>query len=448
MHLTTRLAAVYARPFVRQSFVYLSGNVANAVLPLLMIPILTRYLSPDDYGVVGTATVLVQFLAVAIGLNASGLIVGSEFLGDSNAQRRLVSTNMILSAGITVCLAAIALGGGHVVEQLTKFPGRWAPALVFLAGAGVVQATYMALLQARNKAATFVSLQVLATITNLGFSLFLVMGGMGWRGRILGMVLSVGLVAGISLHGMVRRLAVVGPVLDQASVRTLMAFGVPLVPHFIGGWIMTLAPRLYLNHLATIADTGLYSVGIAVASAVALLVGAANQAYMPELFRRLSRPEGHDRLRLARVLLAAAGALPLLAVGYGLGARWLLPWIVGPRFYNASPYVTWLALAFAMQGVYFIFGNFVVYSKRTSLMAWRTDFLGGLVMLAATPLLIWLSGPIGAAQATCLGFAVSCAGCITASRIAYPMPWSAAAVSLLRGAGSARLAVAPQATVD
>jgi len=229
MHLKPRLAALYARPFVRQSFVYLSGNVANAVLPLLMMPILTRYLYPEDYGIVGTATILVQFLTVAIGLNASGLIVGSEFRGGSDAQRRLVSTNMLVSAGIAIGLAAITLLGGNVVEQLTKFPGRWAPAVVFLAAAGVVQATYMALLQARNKATTFVTLQVLATVSNLGFSVLLVIGGMGWRGRILGMVLSVGLVAAISLHGLVRRLKVVGPVLDPASVRTMMAFGVRAV---------------------------------------------------------------------------------------------------------------------------------------------------------------------------------------------------------------------------
>jgi O-antigen/teichoic acid export membrane protein len=442
MYLKSLLAALFAQPFLRQSLVYLSGNVVNAALPLMMMPILTRYLYPEDYGIVGTATVLVQFLVVAVGLNASGLIVGSEFLDDSEAQRRLVSTNMLVSAGIAIFLVAVALLGGGVVEQLTKLPSAWAPAVVFLAAAGVVQSTYMALLQARNKAATFITLQVLATVSNLGFSLFLVMGGMGWRGRILGMVISVGLVSTVSLHGLVRRLKVVGPVVDRASARTLLSFGVPLIPHFIGGWIMTLAPRLYLNHLATIADTGLYSVGVALASGIALIVGAANQAYMPELFRRLSRPEGHDRLRLARILLVAAVALPLASAVYALAAWWLLPVIVGPRFYAASPFVAWLALAFAMQGVYFIFGNFVVYSKRTSLMAWRADFLGGLVMLASTPFLIWLSGPIGAAQATCLGFAVSCAGCISASRKAYPMPWAAAAVSLVRGTDVAGLAVA------
>jgi hypothetical protein len=89
-------------------------------------------------------------------------------------------------------------------------------------------------------------------------------------------------------------------------------------------------------------------------------------------------------------------------------------------------------MAFAMQGVYFIFGNFVNYSKRTSLIAWRADFLGGSVTMVACPFLIHLNGAIGAAQAMLVGFTVSCIGCFAASRIAFPMPWKEAFFSLFR----------------
>ena len=47
-----------------------------------------------------------------------------------------------------------------------------------------------------------------------------------------------------------------------------------------------------------------------------------------------------------------------------------------------------------MQGVYFIFGNFVIYSKKTSLMTWRADFLGGIATIILCPLIIKLNGPI------------------------------------------------------
>ena len=89
-----------------------------------------------------------------------------------------------------------------------------------------------------------------------------------------------------------------------------------------------------------------------------------------------------------------------------------------------------MALTYAVQGIYYIFGNFVIYSKRTSLMTWRADFLGGVVLAFACPVLIRLNGPIGAAQASFVAVAASTLGCIAAARVAYPMPWAATFRSL------------------
>ena len=122
--------------------------------------------------------------------------------------------------------------------------------------------------------------------------------------------------------------------------------------------------------------------------------------------------------------------MPAMAVLYAVGARWILPWIVGPSFLRVADYLVWLALAFAIQGVYFVFANFVVFSKKTSLMSWRADFAGGLSVLIGCPILIRLNGPIGAAQATLLGFSVSCLGAFLASRKAFPMPWAASIRSI------------------
>lgn len=417
-------------PFWKESLVYLCGNLVNAALPVALMPILTRYLSPTDYGIVGTSAVLVQVLSVAMSLNSSGLIVTSQFEGKRENQRRLVSTNLLLAFAFATLLGLWALGAGNLVERATEFPAAWSPAVVLLALTSVIQATYLCLLQARKETTRYVSLQVLSTGLNLGLSLTLVAAlGMNWQGRILAMLVAGMVIAGICLHGLVSRLKVLGLTFGRDSLKTLLTFGMPLIPHLLGGWVMTMAPRLFLNQLATVADTGLFSVAFSLASPIAMIAGAANQAYMPALFERLSRPEALDKFRLSRMLLLGAAGLLAMAVVYGLTIRLLLPLIVGPRFYASADYVLWLSLAFAVQGVYFIFGNFVVYARRTSLLAWRADFLAGLATLVLLPLLIRLNGPIGAAQVTFIAFTISCLGGFTASRKAFSMPWAQAARS-------------------
>ena len=294
----------------------------------------------------------------------------------------------------------------------------------------VVQNNYLSLVQARSEPLRYISIQTVSGLFNLGLSVLLVVQfHMDWHGRMWALIAAQGIVALVCLHGLTFRLGLLRPLFLRSFYRQIITFGIPLIPHAIGGWVMTMAARLYLNNMATVADTGLYSVAFNLTSPLALLLGAANSAYLPMLFQMLSNKDGCDKVRLCRILLGVIASLPILAVLCAVGVRWILPLLVGQRFYGASDFVMWMALTYAMQGIYFIFGNFVVYSKRTSLMTWRADFFGGLIMLVACPILIRLNGPLGAAQAACLAFAGSTLGCISAAQKACPMPWRQALLS-------------------
>ena len=428
--LRTRIAAFLDSAFFKGSFTYLSGSVLNSALPLLVLPVLTRYLTPTDFGFVATATVLTQILSVFIGVNAYGLVARSHFDNDPEDLRNLLSTGMWISVAVTGVSLLLVLLLGPPIARLTEFPAAWLPAVIFIAFTMVLQTNYLSLVQARSEPLRYISIQTISGMLNLGLAVWFVVGWrMDWHGRIWALIAAQGVVALICLRGLVFRLGLLRPIFLRTSYQQLMAFGLPLIPHAIGGWVMTMAARLYLNNMATVADTGLYSVAFNLTSPLALILGAANSAYLPALYQHLSSKDGCDKVRLCRILLAVGFSLPILAVLCAFAVRWVLPWLVGERFYGASDFVLWMALTYAMQGIYFIFGNFVVYSKKTSLMTWRADFLGGLVMLIACPLLIHLNGPLGAAQAAFVAFAASTLGCISAAQKAYPMPWRQALLS-------------------
>lgn len=428
-----RIAAFFDSPFFKGSFIYLLGSVLNSVLPLALMPVLTRHLSPTDYGMVATGTVLIQIFVVFIGVNAYGLLARGHFDNDEKSLRNLTSTSMCLSAVLAAVFFVLCWLIGVPLQRFTEFPAAWLGAILFIAVGTVIQNNYLALVQARSEPLRYIVIQSVSGVFNLSVSVLLVVQWhMDWTGRMWGLIVAQSAVALICLHGLTFRLRLLRPHFCHDSYRQLVAFGVPLIPHMIGGWVMTVAARLYLNNIASIADTGLYSVAFNLTSPLAMLVGAANNAYVPTLFQQLSRKDDWDRLRLCRALLLVSMGLPLLALVCALSVRWVLPLFVGERFYGAADYVAWMALTYSIQGIYCIFGNFVQYSKRTSLMTWRADFLGGIVLLIACPLLIRWNGPVGAAQATCLAFAASAAGCITAAQRAFPMPWGIALLSLIR----------------
>ncbi|MCC7517943.1 MAG: lipopolysaccharide biosynthesis protein [Verrucomicrobiae bacterium] len=469
--------------FFRSGGIYLGANLLNAALAFLLVPILTRHLSPVDYGVTATATVLIQILTMAISLNAYGLVYREYFTAARSTLSALLSTAVCLPAGLAALLTPLFFLGGPILERLTAFPASWAGCLGFLAFAQTLQNISLGMLQARSEAGRFGVWQILSSSLNLGLSILFVVGfGMDWRGRMLALVAVATLMSLAFAAELGGRLRLLRPRLERESLRALARFGLPLLPHFAGGWVMTMSPRLFLNHMSGLAETGLYSVAYNLASPLMILIGAANQAYIPLLFGKLSaweRAEGErqaasggprvgepcsplpapcstlpapssplpaprsllpahrspltDQIRFCRLLLLACAALPFAAVALWLGVRWILPWLVGPKFLACAPYVFWLALALAFNGIYYIFGNFVLYSKKTRLLSWRADFLGGLSTLVLCPLGIHFWGGVGAAAATAAAFAISCLGGITAACRAHPMPWGATLRGMLRG---------------
>lgn len=62
--------------------VYLVSNILNAVIPFLLLPVLTRYLSPAEYGQIAMFQTLLAGIGTFIGLNAVGAANRKFYDGD------------------------------------------------------------------------------------------------------------------------------------------------------------------------------------------------------------------------------------------------------------------------------------------------------------------------------------------------------------------------------
>jgi len=399
------------------------GSGLNALLPLIFLPILTRFLSPGDYGIVATSLVLVQFTNMIIGLNASGLIAEGHFNNSIEDQSSLVSTYTIYGLLSTIILLLFFHIFSTPIAELSKFPENWLPTIPLISFCSVIIILYLVLLQSREEAKKYIYVSIFQNSSNLIIALILVVGyGLDWRGRIISNVLSGLMIGIICIYALYYRLNVLRLNFDINAIKKLLKFGVPLIPHFIGGWVIMMLPRLYLNNLSSLSDTGLFSVGYNLTSPLALLIGAANQAYMPELFKKLSKPDV-NLLRITRYIIIGLVALPIIGICYGFFIVEIIPLIVGPKFIGVTHYIIWLSLAFSFQGICFLFSSFIIYSKKTHFLTWRADFLGGLFVLCFCPILISMNGPLGAAQSISLAFLISSAGYYFALRKAYPLPF-------------------------
>lgn len=76
------LAKLRSNTLLAGTTVYLVANILNAIIPFALLPVLTRYLSPEEYGQVAMFQTLLGALMAFIGLSMQGA-AGRKFYDGS-----------------------------------------------------------------------------------------------------------------------------------------------------------------------------------------------------------------------------------------------------------------------------------------------------------------------------------------------------------------------------
>src|SRR5688572_11776955 len=101
-----RLAFVWqlaSSPLISSSGVYVFTNVLSLSLPFFLLPVMTRFLSPEDFGKVAMFTVAVNLTVPLVGFRADSAIGRQYFERDTiDFANYITNCFYILLASVTV----------------------------------------------------------------------------------------------------------------------------------------------------------------------------------------------------------------------------------------------------------------------------------------------------------------------------------------------------------
>jgi O-antigen/teichoic acid export membrane protein len=382
------------------------GSVYTVVLAiqmstaLLVVPFLTRLLTPSAYGQVAVGLVIVTLLSIVGALGLADAAARTFFAGPEGPSR---ARRLIVAASVTALLVSL-------VAELTG--GLWAPLFglgyggvlrvaVWGGAAGAMLLGAQALLRVSERMWTFLGVAIVATV----------------GGQALGLTLAAalhsatayvgGIAAGMAVAGVAGLIAtgclgsgVAGP----AEVKSGLALGLPIVPHSLAVSLLVSADRIIIVGILGLAAAGRYQVAYAVGGLGVALVTALNQAWLPLLL-------GAREENRWEILRATSGVVHLVsgitAITLALAAPLALL-IAAPASYGRSglvpiaAIVAFSALPYATCSLYF---QAVFVSGRTRVMAVAAP-VAAAVNIGLNLWLLHAIGLIGAAVATAAGYAV------------------------------------------
>lgn len=410
-------------PLLQSAFVYTLTSAINSAIPFLLMPVLTRYLTPTDYGIVAMFGVLLSFVAPFTGLSINGAIARQYYDRDEVDMPRYVTNCLLILLSSTIIVGIIFYFLAEPISKISSFPMQWMWAVIVVSAAQFINQVNLTLWQVQVKPFSYGIYQISQTVLNLGFTLWFVVGlGMNWQGRIQAQVIAFVSFAIFGLYLLYRN-GWIKLRIDKGYIQNALNFGVPLIPHALSGTIKTMVDRVMITSMVSVASTGLYSVGFQIGMIIGILEDAFNKAYVPWLFERLKRDQYSEKIMIVKLTYAYFAVIICLALALGVIAPWFLSFFVGSQFVGSGQYVLWIAVGFAFDGMYKMVVNYIFYVRKTYILAWVT-FSTAIVSIVINYFAIKYLGAIGAAYTYALmGFVTFLLVWLLSSRV-YPMPWN------------------------
>ncbi|WP_287497375.1 oligosaccharide flippase family protein [Pandoraea sp. CB10b_02] len=404
--------------------IYFFANVLNAAIPFLLLPILTRVLSPAEYGTIAMFTVVMSIANAFTGMSVHGAISVRYFQLDKRALAEYIGVCFGILAISTTVVSAVTVGLGTWLNALTNLSTPWLMAAVAMSGLQFVVNIRLALWQAMGNARRYGTFQVGLSGANVGASLVLVLiAGLAWQGRVLGQALSLVSFALIGVYLLYRESYIVFTRHEwHVRSKDILQFGMPLIPHVVGGLLISYGGQMIVTHRFGVAETGFYAVGLQIGNAMVLVSDAFSKVYGPWLYRELNGATEQRKTLIVGVTYAVALAFIALSALAALVVQMLLGLVVGERFAGATDVATLIAIGNGIGGIYFALSNFFFFTSKTKFIPIVT-VISGITSLAAMWVLSTYWGLLGVAAGFVVGQVLMVILAWTLSHYIYPMPW-------------------------
>jgi O-antigen/teichoic acid export membrane protein len=200
----------------------------------------------------------------------------------------------------------------------------------------------------------------------------------------------------------------------------LLRYGAPTIPADAAVFLLNVIDRAYLLRADSPTAAGLYSVAVKLATAVIILVRAFQLAWPPIAYSIADDQRAQQVY--ARVTTAYMVVSSLLVAGFTLLGAWLVRLLTAPDFFAANDALPWLALGWALYGLYLVLVTIAGRAKVTV----RTLPSAAAGLVVNVGLLIWLVPPlgvVGAAISLCVAYVAMLVVLFVLTRKVFAVPF-------------------------
>lgn len=381
---------------------YLIANLATRALAFISIPLYTRLLTPNDYGIVSIYLGVVAILSSVIALSADRS-VSRYYFDQKSAEdfKRFVGTSSILATVFFIINSILIIVFAEEFGKLTNLNTNTVYLLIPMSLINVVGLTFEQIYGPLKKSKIIAISSLTRVYIGFAISILLILlfKENKFYGQIIGQIIAGGLMI---IYWGVKIRPYFKIAFDKSYLKYIFTYSIPLIPYALSGVIIEQFGKVAIGNSQSISTAGYYSLALTVGSLVSIAISVTHQAWNPYFMQYMNEKNylqlDKDFIRIFKVTTVVAFSIAtfggeiglLLAKREFLGSMYLIPvFTIGYVFYQLS---------------YAYLRNFG-YSRSTHYMT-ITVLISGISNVLLNVILIKPLGELGAAISFALSYII------------------------------------------
>lgn len=339
---------------------YLSAEVAVRAIAIFSIPIFTRLMTPEDYGIVNVFNGYLAIGTVVLALNAFTSV--GRFHYEKDDLSEFIGTTLIFVGAIFLFNVALCtLLSGRILKLMEIPSPLFLICLFVVCGFNIIYKIYYQMMVHQKRSKEFALVSIVKGYGTLALAIPLVWmlhehryWGRIWAAAIIGVFLSIFL--------MRRILRQTKWTFKMSHVHYICVFSFPLIFYDLSQEVLNRFSQIMVNNIVDSAAAGLYSLGFQIGQLLAVVIVAVHNAVVPNFMRFYCAGE-YDRIdALYRKVFSL---ITVAALGLILFAPELVRLLAAEKFHEGLRVVPLIVVGYLFYGMYMVYGLYPQYAKKT-----------------------------------------------------------------------------------
>lgn len=374
----------------------------------LMLPIFTQYMTPEEYGIVSTALILISFLSILFSFAIHASISRyyhkyektdelKEFLGTNFIFLTLVSLVMSISM---IFLSKPMFNS--FFSEIAFYP--YIVYILIIVATQVIIISYFSLLKAMQK------LKLYSIVFNSYFifqlilmSVLIINYDLKQDGYLLGIVISNTIF--IPIISILLRKEIEYKI-SMKYIKESLTYSLPIIPVELIGNINRLIDRYYILIFIGLNGVGIYYIGVQIAGLINLIALAINSAYTPIFFKKYENniDDNYDDIyKLSDIIVFTIGVVAsILIILFPLFLN-----LFSKDYQSSGDIILYLGFTGAITSIYFINTNVLSLDPKLVKLKTIGIIFGTIINVLLGYILTRDYGIEGAAISTLIGFTIT-----------------------------------------